>query len=82
MTDQFLNEPDANRYVLLRDGGLAAIDNTLWSGHVADPSHGDEDTVALRKLNEKIRADARVDMCLMSVGDGVTLARKRGAAEH
>ena len=68
--------------VLLRDGGLVAIDNTLWSGHVADASHVDEDTVALRKLNDKIRADQRVDMCLMSVGDGVTLARKRAAGER
>jgi len=67
--------------VLLRDGGLVAIDNTLWSGHVADPAHDDEDTVALRRLNDKIRADARVDMCLLSVGDGVTLARKRAAGE-
>ena len=68
--------------VLLRDGGLVAIDNTLWSGHVADPAHDDEDTVALRRLNDKIRADARVDMCLLSVGDGVTLARKRAAGER
>jgi predicted O-methyltransferase YrrM len=63
--------------VLLREGGLVAIDNTLWSGHVADPAHDDADTVALRRLNDKIHGDARVDMCLLSVGDGVTLARKR-----
>jgi predicted O-methyltransferase YrrM len=63
--------------VLLRAGGVVAIDNTLWSGWVADPSHDDEDTHALRALNEKVQCDERVDMCLLSVGDGVTLARKR-----
>jgi predicted O-methyltransferase YrrM len=63
--------------VLLRAGGVVAIDNTLWSGAVADPSQKDEDTVALRTLNAKIQRDERVDMCLLSVGDGVTLARKR-----
>jgi predicted O-methyltransferase YrrM len=63
--------------VLLRSGGVIAIDNTLWSGGVADPSQKDEDTVALRALNQKIQRDERVDMCLLSVGDGVTLARKR-----
>jgi predicted O-methyltransferase YrrM len=62
---------------LLRPGGMVAIDNTLWSGWVAEPSHAEDDTVALRRLNEKIQADARVDMVLLSIGDGVTLARKR-----
>jgi predicted O-methyltransferase YrrM len=63
--------------VLLRAGGVIAIDNTLWSGGVADASQTDDDTVALRALNQKIQRDERVDMCLLSVGDGVTLARKR-----
>lgn len=63
--------------VLLRPGGLIAIDNTLWGGAVADASKHDEDTQALRALNTKIHADARVDACLVSMGDGVTLARKR-----
>jgi predicted O-methyltransferase YrrM len=63
--------------VLLRAGGVIAIDNTLWSGAVADASQTDDDTVALRALNQKIQRDERVDMCLLSVGDGVTLARKR-----
>ena len=61
---------------LLRPGGLVAIDNTLWSGWVADPARTDADTAALRTLNRKIQADDRVDMCLLSIGDGVTLARK------
>jgi len=62
---------------LLRAGGVIAVDNTLWSGSVANPKKRDADTVALRKLNRKIRDDARVDMCLVTIGDGVTLARKR-----
>ena len=62
---------------LLRRGGMIAIDNVLWGGAVADPSNETEDTNALRALNVKIRDDARVDACLVSVGDGVMLARKR-----
>jgi predicted O-methyltransferase YrrM len=63
--------------ILLRRGGLIAFDNTLWSGRVADPAVDDADTVALRRLNAKAHADPRVDCCLLSVGDGVLLARKR-----
>ena len=62
---------------LLRRGGLMAFDNMLWSGRVADPSHKDKDTVALRALNVKVRDDSRVDASLLTVGDGVLLARKR-----
>ncbi len=62
---------------LLRPGGLVALDNMLWSGLVADPTIADADTVALRALNAKIHADARVDMALATIGDGVLLARKR-----
>ena len=62
---------------LLRAGGLIALDNMLWSGRVADPQVHDADTDALRVLNAKIRDDARVDACLLTVGDGVMLAQKR-----
>jgi predicted O-methyltransferase YrrM len=61
---------------LLRPGGLIGIDNSLWGGAVIDPSRQDDDTVAIRALNQKIRADARVDMVLVPIGDGLTLARK------
>jgi predicted O-methyltransferase YrrM len=61
---------------LIRAGGLIAIDNVLWSGTVADPSDQKPDTVALRNLTAKIRDDSRVDACLVTVGDGVLLARK------
>jgi len=61
---------------LLRPGGLIVIDNMLWGGSVADASDARPDTVALRTLNAKIRDDARVDHCLLSIGDGVMVARK------
>ena len=62
---------------LLRPGGLIAIDNVLWSGAVADPKDNEESTKALRALNTKIHGDARVDMALATIGDGVMLAVKR-----
>ncbi len=62
---------------LLRPGGLIALDNTLWSGHVANPDAREPDTVALRVLNDKLHRDERIDLSLLPVGDGLTLARKR-----
>ena len=62
---------------LLRTGGLIAIDNTLWNGSVARPAAGDADTAALQALNAKLHADQRVDLSLLPIGDGLTLARKR-----
>ena len=62
---------------LVRRGGLIAFDNTLWSGAVADPARTDDDTVALRALNAKAHADSRVDACLLTVGDGVLLVRRK-----
>jgi predicted O-methyltransferase YrrM len=61
---------------LLRTGGLIAIDNTLWSGRVAAKAETD-DTAALQALNVKLHGDQRIDLSLLPVGDGVTLARKR-----
>lgn len=63
---------------LLRPGGLIALDNMLWGGSVADPSDQDDDTRAIRSLNDKIRNDARVAMSLLPVGDGLSLALKLG----
>ena len=62
---------------LLRPGGLAAIDNTLWGGAVADESDLSPDTVALRRFNERLMEDERVDLSLVPIGDGLTLARRR-----
>ena len=61
---------------LVRPGGIIAIDNVLWSGKVADPAVKDADTAALRALNLKIRDDQRVDAVVLTVGDGLTLARR------
>jgi predicted O-methyltransferase YrrM len=62
---------------LVRPGGLIAIDNVLWSGAVADPAAVDAETEAIRALNTKVRDDGRVEACLVTVGDGVMLVRKR-----
>jgi predicted O-methyltransferase YrrM len=62
---------------LLRGGGLIAVDNTLWSGAVADEADQRESTRAIRALNVKITADARVTTSLLPIGDGLYLARKR-----
>jgi caffeoyl-CoA O-methyltransferase len=63
--------------VLVRKGGLVAVDNTLWSGAVADASKVDKDTVAIRAFNDAVHADQRVDLSLLAIGDGLTLALKR-----
>jgi predicted O-methyltransferase YrrM len=62
---------------LLRSGGLVVVDNTLWYGRPADPADQDADTVAIRQFNDKLHADERVDLSLLPLVDGVTLARKR-----
>jgi predicted O-methyltransferase YrrM len=63
---------------LLRTGGLIAIDNVLWSGRVARPAAADdEDTRALQQLNRTLASDARVDLAMVPISDGLTLARKR-----
>jgi len=64
-------------HALLRAGGLLAIDNVLWSGKVADPAVNDADTEAIRRLNAALLQDARFDLSLVPIGDGLTLARKR-----
>jgi len=61
---------------LLRRGGLIAIDNTLWSGDVARPAKT-ANTAALQALNDKLARDERIDVSLLPIGDGLTLARKR-----
>lgn len=64
---------------LLRPGGLLAVDNTLWSGAVADPADRSAETAAIRRFNEHVHGDQRVDLSLLPIGDGLTLARRRGA---
>ena len=62
---------------LLRPGGLIMIDNVLWGGSVADPTDTDTATVAIRELNAALHRDERIDLSLVPIGDGLTLARKR-----
>ncbi len=61
---------------LVRPGGLIAFDNTLWSGKVVDPAVQDEDTAAIRALNDALAIDERVEVCLLPLADGLTLARR------
>lgn len=62
---------------LLRPGGLIAVDNTLWSGRVADSDAADADTEAIRAFNAARHFDDRIHVSLLPVGDGLTLALKR-----
>ena len=62
---------------LLRPGGLILVDNVLWSGAVIDKKDTSEDTVAIRAFNTELQKDERVDLSMLPVGDGLTLARKR-----
>jgi predicted O-methyltransferase YrrM len=60
---------------LLRPGGVVAVDNVLWSGEVLDPK--DEEAEAIHALNERVHGDPRVDHVLLTVRDGILLARKK-----
>jgi predicted O-methyltransferase YrrM len=62
---------------LVRRGGVIAIDNTLWYGRVIDRRDASADTRAIRAFNAKLHRDRRVDVSLVPIGDGLTLARKR-----
>lgn len=64
--------------VLVRPGGLVMVDNVLWSGSVADPEDERDDTAAIRTFNANLKTDERVSISLVPIGDGLTLARKRG----
>lgn len=62
---------------LLRVGGLAVFDNTLWSGRVLQVEADSADTRAIQALNRALKDDPRVDLSLLPLGDGLTLCRKR-----
>lgn len=61
---------------LLRRGGVIAVDNVLQEGRVADKNDHQSNTVALRDFNEKLKLDARVQITLLTIADGLTLIRK------
>ena len=62
---------------LVRRGGVIAIDNTLWYGRVIDRRDQSADTRAVRAFNRKLHRDRRVEVALVPIGDGLTLALKR-----
>ena len=66
---------------LLRPGGLMVIDNVLWDGNVARPDISDPETDALRALNSALRQDERVELSMLPVFDGMTLAYKRATTD-
>lgn len=61
---------------LLRQGGVIAIDNVLWGGNVINPDDDEPSTIGIRAINEHVAADERVQISMIPVGDGLTLARK------
>jgi predicted O-methyltransferase YrrM len=63
--------------VLVRPGGLIAVDNVLWDGKVVDPKANDADTRAIRAFNESLHHDERVWLSMLPIRDGLTLACKK-----
>ncbi len=61
----------------LRPGGLVLLDNVLWSGNVVDESDQSDDTVALRAVNDHVAADDRVEVVMLPIADGLTIARRK-----
>jgi caffeoyl-CoA O-methyltransferase len=61
----------------LRPNGAILVDNTLWSGRIVDPEVTDEQTLAMRAFNDAVAADDRVDTAQLTIGDGLTVLRKR-----
>lgn len=62
---------------LLRPGGVIALDNMFRGGRVTEPEVEDESVRAIQHLNEKVHGDERVDLSVLPLADGVTLAMKR-----
>jgi predicted O-methyltransferase YrrM len=65
-------------FQLVRSGGLILVDNVLWYGRVADPAMDkDKRTQAIKQINQQIYDDNRVQISLIPIGDGLTIARKK-----
>jgi predicted O-methyltransferase YrrM len=65
-------------FQLVRQGGIILVDNVLWYGRVADPEMDrDKRTLAIKQLNQQIYHDDRVQISLIPIGDGLTIARKK-----
>lgn len=65
---------------LVRPGGLLVIDNTLWAGRVVEPERSEPETLAIKELNGYLHTDERIELCMVPIADGVTLAYKRHPA--
>ena len=63
---------------ILNDGGYIVADNTLWDGHVADGEYdGDSQTLGIRRFNDFVAADNRVEKVIIPLRDGLTIIRKK-----
>jgi predicted O-methyltransferase YrrM len=62
---------------LVRSGGLILVDNVLWSGKVAEAAEMDEQTEMMRGFNRMLHGDERIDLALIPIADGLTVARVR-----
>jgi len=62
---------------LIRKNGIVLFDNVLWGGAVADDKNQDRNTITIRNLNLDLLDDPRVDISLVPIGDGLTIARKK-----
>ena len=60
----------------MRPGGLIVVDNVLWSGRVTDPDGADATTALMIAFNDAVVADPRVEVVMLPIADGLTLARK------
>ena len=60
----------------VRPGGLLLADNVLWSGDIVEPAADDQNRTALRQFNDKVAADPRVELIMLTAFDGLTIARK------
>lgn len=59
-----------------RSGGVLLIDNVLMGGRVVDPEASDDNTAGIRRFNEHASADQRVELVMLPISDGITMARK------
>ncbi|HET8975295.1 MAG TPA: class I SAM-dependent methyltransferase [Solirubrobacterales bacterium] len=62
---------------LLRPGGLILLDNVFMGGRILDPPEGDEGAAAVAELNDRLAADDRIEVAMLGMADGITIARKR-----
>ena len=65
----------------LSPGGLLVADNTLWDGHVVEPEYHDAQTQAIRRFNDLVASDRRVEVVMLPLRDGLSLIRKKASGE-